>query len=407
MSGLAQILYDLKNEVRGCDVKDSLFCEEKLVEKGIIIDDFDNMNYQDSDVIIVGNVFINKYSFEQKEVLTYQEALSLISEKYYSIAVCGTHGKTTITNMIKHVLSTIFPISYLIGDGQGKAASNAKYFIFEACEHKEHFLSYHPNMIVCSNIDYDHVEYYKNKKTYKKTFYKFFENAKNVIIINNSIKYKNSSKSITYGENKSNIRADNIIFNEEGVLFSLFVNGKEYKNITLPIYGKHMLYDALACISCCYLLNVEVDTIIDRLKTYQSAKRRYNLTYINDNVIVDDYGHHPEEIKATIESIKQQFKNKDLYIIYHPDRPKRLTCFLYKYEKVFKQAKKTFILPFLNMDKEKENALKAIIDNKKIVLYNDKEFMKKYNNTVFLFTGSKEMKKQIKELIEKQKSPEN
>ena len=400
MSGLAQILYDLGNEVKGSDVKDSLFCESKVLEKGIVIEDIDNMDYSKSDIVIVGNVFIDKIKIIDKEVLTYQEALSHISEKYYSIAVCGTHGKTTISNMIKHVLSSKYKTSYLIGDGQGKAVKDGRYFVYEACEHKEHFLSYFPNMIVCSNVDYDHVDYYQNKRQYKKAFSSFFENAKNVLVLNEKIKYKSEKSAITFGFNDSNIKAENIAFNKEGITFSLKINGQIYNDITLPFYGKHMLSNVLACISCCYLLNMNILDIIDSLKAYKSASRRYNLTFINDNVIVDDYGHHPDEIKATISSIKQQFPNKELYIFYHPDRPKRLTCFLYKFEKAFKEAKKTYVLPFLNMDKEKENALASIINNKNIVMYDNSFLQNKYKNSVFLFTGSKEMKTQIKQLTE-------
>ena len=199
------------------------------------------------------------------------------------------------------------------------------------------------------------------------------------------------------------IKAENIKYLKDGINFSLKINGQIYTDITLPFYGKHMLNNTLACISCCYLLNMNILDIIDALKTYKNATRRYNITYINDNVIVDDYGHHPEEIKATISSIKQQFPNKELYIIYHPDRPKRLTCFLYQYEKVFKEAKMTFVLPFLNMDKEKQNALQSIVNNKNIIMYDEKLINKQYSNCVFLFTGSKEMKIQINLFIQAQK----
>ena len=170
MSALAQILKDLNHNVKGADVDHYLFTEKKLHEKEITIESFENMNYEDCDIIIVGNAFIDKFSFKNKKIISYQQALSLISDKFFSIAVCGTHGKTTITNMIKHILSNFCGVSYLVGDGSGKANINDKYFIYEACEHKDHFLSYSPNIIVCSNVDYDHVEYFSNKKQYKSSF---------------------------------------------------------------------------------------------------------------------------------------------------------------------------------------------------------------------------------------------
>jgi UDP-N-acetylmuramate--alanine ligase len=136
---------------------------------------------------------------------------------------------------------------------------------------------------------------------------------------------------------------------------------------------------------------MDIPTIIKSLQTYKPAKRRYNKTIIGSNVIIDDYGHHPSEIKATVEAIKQEFADKELIIFYHTDRPKRLTTFLYKYESIFKKAKITYVLPFLTNGKEETNALISIIDNKKIKLYKEKEIKDKYEDTVFLFTGSKEM----------------
>ena len=396
MSGLALIMKDLGNDVIGADVDKCLFTQAKLLEKGITIESLDDMHYQDSDVIVLGNAFVDKYQFINKEVMTYQELLSFICDKYYSIAVCGTHGKTTITNMIKHVLSNIDNVSYLVGDGQGKAHKDSKYFVFEACEHRDHFLNYFPDMIVCDNVEYDHVEYFKSIKQYKNSFDNFFNRAKDALILNHDIKHKR--KSITYGSKRAFVQTDNVVYKSDGIYFDLLIENQTHKNLFLPFYGKHMLNDALACISCCYKLNMDIPTIIKSLQTYKPAKRRYNKTIIGSNIIVDDYGHHPSEIKATVEAIKQEFKDKELIIFYHPDRPKRLTTFLYKYESIFKKAKVTYVLPFLTNGKEETNALISIIDNKKIKLYQEKEIKDKYEDTVFLFTGSKEMVDIIKKI---------
>lgn len=397
MASLAIILKGLGNNVKGSDVSTHLFTEEELIKNDITIESLDNMNCIDSDVIIVGNSFINKYDFVGKDVITYQEMVSYLCDKYYSIAVCGTHGKTTITNMIQHVLSNIDDVSYLVGDGHGKGSKTSKYFVFEACEHRDHFLNYFPNIIVCDNVDYDHVEYFKNKKQYNKSFESFFNRAKDHLIINRNIKTK--KEHINYGDKKSNFIVNNVIYLDKGIKFDLNIYNETHLNLTLPFYGKHMLNDALACISLCYTLNMDIPTIIKALQTYTSAKRRYNKTIIGSNVIIDDYGHHPSEINATIESIKQEYKDKELVIFYHPDRPKRLTTFLYKYQKVFKRAKQTFVLPFISNGKDETNALISVIDDKKIKLYNEKYLNTKYENTVFLLTGSKEMNNIINKLL--------
>ena len=398
MASLAQILFDLGHGVKGTDTNNYVFTEENLKEKGIEIESLDKMNYEDSDVIIVGNSFIGKYNFNDKKVINYQEALSFLNNKYYSIAVCGTHGKTTTTNMIKHVLSSIYETSYLVGDGQGKAYPNGNFFVYEACEHRDHFLTYHPNMIVCTNIDYDHVEYFTNKKQYKKSFQTFFNQCKDVLIINDTIDIKNKNV-ISYGLNKGSIKAKNIHYRENGIYFDLLYKNMIHSNLFVPFYGKHMLLNTLACITCCLCLNLDIITIIKQLQTYKEAGRRYNITFVKSNVIIDDYGHHPKEIKATIEAIKQEFKDKKLVIVYHPDRPKRLTTFLNEYIKVFSLSDITYVLPFLNMDEEKQDALRQIINNKNIFLFDNLIYKKDYDNTVFLFTGSKDMKLLISNLI--------
>ena len=389
MASLALIIKDLGNEVIGADITKTLFTEKELIAKDIVIESLEDMHYHDSDIIVVGNAFIDKYHFENKEVMTYQELLSFISDKYYSIAVCGTHGKTTITNMIKHVLSAIDNVSYLVGDGTGKAYKDSKYFVFEACEHRDHFLSYFPDMIVCDNVEYDHVEYFINKRQYKKSFKTFFNRAQSELILNNKVKYK--GEKYTYGSKNANIIVKKCVFTDKGVTFDLKVENNFYQNLYLPFYGKHMLNDALCCITCCYKLNMDIPVIIEKLKTYKFAKRRYNTQEISSNVLIDDYGHHPSEIKATIMAIKQQYPCKDLIIFYHPDRPKRLIAFLYKYQAAFNKSKVTYVLPFLNNGKDETNALLSIIDNKKIKLFCNDALEIKYENTVFLLTGSKEM----------------
>ena len=398
MAGLALVYKGLDNDVRGADVTTSLFTEKKLIENNIQIDSLENMNYEDCDIIVVGNAFLDKYDFQDKKVITYQQALSSLNDSFYSIAVCGTHGKTTTTNMIKHILSFFEPINYLVGDGNGHASLKSKYIVYEACEHKDHFLSYHPNVIVCGNVDYDHVEYFTSKKQYKKSFNQFFNQAKDKLILNDSISYK-SKKRTSFGLNNNDLKAYNVSFLENGISFSIKHNEKVYDNLFLPFYGKHMLINSLAAISCCVYLGHDVLSTIKCLQSYKEAGRRYNISFVNSNVIIDDYGHHPNEILSTINAIKQEFPNKELIVVYHPDRPKRLIHFKEGYIKAFSKAKKAYILPFINTDEEKEKALNLFIINSKTCLLNDSFYNSNYKNTVFLFTGSKEMKQIIERLI--------
>ena len=396
MAGLALIIKGLGYEVAGCDINKDLFTQRCLLENNIEIQDIENMDYSYIVIIVLGNAYLDKYTFKDKKVITYQELLSTIVDKYYSIAVCGTHGKTTTTNMIKQVLSDFYLTSYLIGDGQGYAHPLTEYFVFEACEHKEHFLSYHPDIVVCLNVDYDHVEYYKNKKQYKESFRKFLNQAKEKVIINSSLSYKRN-QCVSFGFNNSSIKAKNVRYTEKGIYFNLYVNKEYIKDVFLPFYGKHMLINSLACIACCSYLKIPTTNILESLKKYKNAGRRYNISFFNSNVIIDDYGHHPTEIKSTILAIKQEFNDKNIVVIYHPDRPKRLTTFLEDYKKAFNSVDKVYVLPFINDSEEGRKAIDLLVDDNKINRFSD-SFYKNYKNTVFLFTGSKEMVNIIKKL---------
>ena len=399
MSALAQIYKDLGHNVKGCDVSSYVFTQDSLENKNITIETFENMQYEDFDVIIIGNAFSDKYNFANKKTLNYQQALSELCNNYYSIAICGTHGKTTTTNMVRHILSKIGKVSYLVGDGNGKAYKDSKYFVFEACEHRDHFLSYNPNMVVCVNIDYDHVEYFKDKKQYKKSFETFFSQAKDKLVLSDTISYKHKDK-LSFGINNGLIKASNVKYTQDGIVFDLIVKDKLYDNIFLPFYGKHVLLDSLAAISCCYSLGIDVLLILKHLQTYSNANRRYNISFFNSNVIIDDYGHHPKEIMCTVNAIQQEFIDKSLIIIYHPDRVKRLLTFKKEYEKVFNEANMTYILPFINNSTEEKQAIKSIVNNNKIKEFDESFYKIKYKNVVFLFTGSKDMSKIIYHLKE-------
>jgi hypothetical protein len=197
---------------------------------------------------------------------------------------------------------------------------------------------------------------------------------------------------LNYSENQSKENEENFI-----KYFDLCVNKEYLKDIHLPFYGKHMLINSLACIACCSYLKIPTINIIESLKKYKDAGRRYNISFVKNNIIVDDYGHHPTEIKATISAIKQEFYDKNIIIVYHPDRPKRLVTFVKDFKVVFNSVDKVFILPFINENEEGRNAINLIVDNDKICEFSD-SFYKKYENTVFLFTGSKEMGNIIKKL---------
>src|SRR5690625_3599192 len=166
MSALAHILYDSGKRVQGSDVEKRFFTQEALEKRNIPIYPFSKDNIKDEYIVIVGNAFTDEH-IEVQEALRcgvklycYHEFLGKWLKQFTSIAVTGTHGKTSTTGLLAHVLSQSLPISYLIGDGTGKGHIDSKYFVFEACEYRRHFLQYEPDYAIMTNIDFDHPDYF-------------------------------------------------------------------------------------------------------------------------------------------------------------------------------------------------------------------------------------------------------
>ena len=347
-------------------------------------------------IIIKGNTF-NEENIEVKEAIkknlkiyTYQEMVDIITNKYNLIAVSGCHGKTTTSSMLSHVLES----NYLIGDGSGDI-NNSDYFVLEACEYKRHFLKYNPKTIIITNIDLDHVDYYKNIEDVINAYQEFSNKAKTIIACGDNIYTKQIKHNniYYYGINENNyFQAKNIEYKKTGITFDLYIN-KEYKyKFNLPFYGTHMLLNTLAVISTCYLNNIELKQIEEKLKTFKGAKRRFKETKVLDNIIIDDYAHHPNEIKTLIEGAKQKYKDKKIIGIFEPHTFSRTKQFYKQISKELNKIDYSYIMDIYK-SREKQEDYKGItsdliIDNLKNGEHLKKEEITKllrHHNSVLLF----------------------
>lgn len=405
MSALACLLADLGHHVRGSDVSRYIFTQEKLKEKGIICDSLEDPKYDQYPYVVLGNTFwkqslVEQFKKEKKTIFTYQEMIRYLANQYPSIAICGTHGKTTTAHLIETMLSANHTCSYIIGDGEGKGKKDADYFIFEACEYEDNFLNYTPNIIVLSNIDFDHVDYFKSQKQYNQSFLTFLNQCKDFVILNQDDAITVALKPFihkpyyTYAiEAQADVMAKEVVFNEQGVSFIIEYQNQRSERMILPIYGKHLFYDALSSIALGLILHQDLKTMIQSLSFFKPAHRRFNISEVQDNVIVDDYGHHPFEIQQTILSIKQKYPHKKLKVVFHPDRYSRIQYFYQQYVDIFQTIDEVYIIPFIGtLPHSKEEALLTQFLKYPNIHFIQKDiFEKEYHDVVFLFTGSKDM----------------
>ena len=330
MSSLAVIMKKLGFDVQGSDYEKHYFTEVLLNKNNIKVLPFDKNNIKKNLIIVKGNTF-NEENVEVSEALrlnlkiyTYQEMVDIITRNYDLIAVSGCHGKTTTSKLLSYTLDS----NYLVGDGSGDVC-NSEYFVLEACEYKRHFLNYHPKITIITNIDLDHIDYFKNIDDVILA-YQEFVNKSQIVIACGDNDYVRKIKGINYfygiGKNNDFI-ADNIIYSDKGTTFDFKANDEVIKHIEVPFYGKHMVLNTLAVLSTCYLEGYDLNKIDYKLKTFKGANRRFTEYKVLDNVVIDDYAHHPNEIKSTIEAVRQKYPDKKLISVFEPHTYSRVKQF--------------------------------------------------------------------------------
>jgi UDP-N-acetylmuramate--alanine ligase len=364
MATLAEILFDLGNSVSGYDdYKPHKFTQDGLDKRGIKIY-YDNEHEIDKDTIVT---YSKAFSLEHPEIIRvkslglkiieYNELLGKLSSEFKTIGVSGTHGKTTTSTMLSHVLSSTKGCNYFIGDGTGFAKKENELFVLESCEYNRHFLSYHPYYTVVTNIELEHTECYKDINEIIDTFSKFANKAKTVVACGDDLNVRKmhlNNKVIYYGFNDNNdVVAKNIVLSKSGSSFDVYMDKKLYAHFDIPVFGDHMVLNALACITICNLEGVRKEDIHNLLETFSNAKRRFKEKAFGDVVTIDDYAHHPTEIKVTIESARQKYPDKEIVAVFLPNTYSRTEALLNDFINALKEADKAYVMD-IHCDREKK-----------------------------------------------------
>ena len=342
MSGLAEILIKNNYSVSGSDMQSSHIIN-KLKEKGAeIYIGHNGDNIQDADLV----VYTAAISPENPEYLKAVELNLPLMDRAeflghimkghkYNVAVSGTHGKTTTTSMIAHiVLKEDVDPTILVGGEldaiEGNVlAGNGEYFITEACEYKASFLKFFPYIGTILNIDADHLDYYRDINHIKDTFKEFIdlipkegylianiddENVKTILH-----NYNYNCNILTYGINEGILRAKNISYNEAGcATFDAYKEDLFLFQINLNVPGQHNVLNSLASIGTALCLNFSENSITSGLNSFHGTHRRFELKGTKNGVtVIDDYAHHPTEIKATLNASKNYPHNK-IFCVFQP-----------------------------------------------------------------------------------------
>ena len=334
------------------------------------------------------------------KMLKRSEFLSLILRCYKnSIAVSGSHGKTTCSSMLTHILHTakLSPTAFI--GGIDKTYSNflngkKDYLVVEACEYKKNFLDLSPKCAVVLNIDNDHMDSYKNEHNMICAFEHFIAN-KLAFINNDCNKCKTlvCKNKITFGLNRgATYRAKYIKKNERGYSFTVYKNKVKLGRINLSVYGKHNIYNALASLSVAYHFNVDFEIIKKSLQDFSLAEWRGEyLGKISNLLTYADYAHHPSEITATLKAFN--LTENDI-IVFQPNTYSRTENLLESFKLSLKVAKNLIIYKTYSA-REKYNYLGSA---KRLFLEIQKE-----NNGVLYAKNIKELKRAILQMIKDKK----
>lgn len=409
MSSLAQILFDAGEQVQGSDYETYYFTEQPLRDRGIEILNFDENNIKEGLTVIAGNAFNDDHPELVRarelgvEVIRYHKFLGEYSNRYTSIAITGAHGKTSTTGLMSHVVGGYMPTSYLIGDGTGSGKEDASYFVMEACEYRRHFLAYHPDYAIMTNIDFDHPDYFTSIDDVYDAFQQLALQVNKAIIAcgddEQLQKIQANVPVVYYGFDPANdFSARNIVKTSEGTEFDVYVRNEFYSKFFIPLFGDHTILNTLAVISLCHYEGVPAKLIQERLNTYGGVKRRFTETKVGNAILVDDYAHHPTEIAATLQSARQKYPEREVVAVFQPHTFTRTKAFLQNFAYSLSGADAAYLCDIFGSAREKQgeltiNDLANLIDGCTVLTIETVDQLKKHENAVFLFMGAGDVHK--------------
>jgi UDP-N-acetylmuramate--alanine ligase len=362
MSGLAEILLKQGYKISGSDIKNSDILL-KLAGLGATVHPFHSGNNIEAPDLIVYTVAVKDENPElirgrQLNIPIIDRATllgQLMKEYPYSVAVSGTHGKTTTTSMVTMIMleANQDPTVHIGGElgviGGNTRIGGEKFFITEACEYYESFLKFNPYLAIILNIELDHVDYFKDLNHFKEAFYKFASLVpKNGFVVGckddeNVIELfeKLACNKITYGVKSEDAmwRAENIIYNDMGCAsFSLIKEGQDIGIINLSVPGIHNVNNSLAAISACFTLGCSIEAIKEGIYKFTGTNRRFQTKGIVDNIrVVDDYAHHPTEVSATLRAAKNA-NYKKVWCVFQPHTYTRTKSLINDFSEAFYDA---------------------------------------------------------------------
>ena len=429
MSGLALIMHSLGFRIQGSDISDNKYLNNLRKRNIPIFLKHNKKNLKNCTVLVISSA-IKKSNPEIRQakklnlpIYKRGELLGHIVSLMKNIVVTGSHGKTTTTSILSNILNyakldpTIINGGVLNSIGSSAKLGKSNWGLIESDESDGSFLQIPFNYSIVTNIDNEHLDYYKNIKNLKKKFVEFIDKTpslgkallciddKNITNILPKLKNKNY---YTFGINKkSNFQILNVIqkinFSKFDVKIQIPGKKKIIKNIYIPLIGMHNIKNATSALSVAFSIGVSDKLIKLGLKNFKGVQRRFNYLFkINDAAFFDDYAHHPTEISSVLDGVKKVYDKKHIVCIFQPHRISRLKSLKLEFSKCFKKADTILLCPIYKAGENKKlgftynSFAKLLAKNSKtnLIMLNNESELKKiiknlaYGNKIFIAMGA-------------------
>lgn len=377
MSGLAKYLLEMGHSVSGSDLEETKYTqkvakigakvyighrEEQVPENSVVVA---STAIRDTNPEIVQAKKLGLKVHHRSDIL--KMLAEDLNKNQLFIGFSGTHGKTTTSGLASYVLSkaNLAP-SFVVGGYVPEIATNAKFsrgahFIAELDESDGTIVKYSTDISVINNLEADHLDFFKNGlDTLVETFNIHISKAKKIVVNNDdkgNLRLMNENpdkKFVTFGLENADYMAKNIELFEKGSKFDFYNRGEFISSVELSVLGKHNVYNALAVLAGLSEANIDVISLIPHFKTFSGMGRRFEFVgNVLDIDFYDDYAHHPSEIKATLESVKNSFKNSRVVAVFQPHRYTRLKGLWEDFKLAFDNCDKLFVTDVFEASEDK------------------------------------------------------
>ncbi len=367
MSGIAELLLKLNYRVSGSDLKASRITKRLQSLGGKVYEGHSGDNIKNADVVVVSSAIKN----DNPEIIAARKAsipvipraemLAELMRLKYSVAVSGAHGKTTTTSIVASVLEkgkldpTVVIGGVLKSIGTNALHGLGDFIVAEADESDGSFLKFSPSIAVVTNIDLEHLDFYKDLDDIKRVFSQFISRIPfyglAVLCLDSEpvqdLIPEINCRYTTYGiSTQADFQARDISFEGPKSMFTVYHHGEKLERITLNLPGVHNILNCLASVAVGMELNIPFKIIKCALENLEGVKRRIeNKGEVNGILVMDDYGHHPTEIKATLTAVRECWPENRIIVVFQPHRYTRTHALFNDFSRAFYHSDSLIVLP--------------------------------------------------------------